>query len=811
MPDTVSLLLIRSGDIETNPGPDSCKDCGRNFTPTSVPVTCMECQGKFCKTTRGSQKTTCIGLTRWKQERALEANRPITCRLCKGESPRKAHPFNEGVTPGRCAMPSCKTKMKIRKGDDFMLCSKCFKQFHITKRECCGLYQKEAKSIDRSKWECLLCRAEEEEMERRTAESNPSETEANYEKVRGKETRLKILQLNIDCLTSKTEELKHRGGGLLIGIKKTIPYKYLNKLSIIGPNDRITESQSIEIPTINGQKVRITNMYVPPYNSPTNGVAGTVNNRRGQEDQGNQRQNDRYFDASKWPKKEYDMICGDINAHSLLWDDSRIGREADIRGKTVEEWIANSDMKTINDGTPTHDNRTTGTGSAPDICMAHTAMISKLEWETKNELSSDHRPIIITYTDCIPIVNSRMQYKWRLKDGDWAKFTEAVEQKIPANYAKKNINKMEKILRKAITKAANKYIRKKKVTENTKCYLTEEIRAEIKKRNTLRKTVAANRDEWIESCKNVAKMIKDEKTNRWKDYLTRINGKSDSREIFRTVRAIDGKYVPRKENEVLEVEGKIYISDRQKAEQFAKTYRKFSKLEKRKEDRKIRKIVRRQWKTSRTMEECEQDLTMKELVDVIQDASMNKASGNDDIPYEMIKRLGSKAREMLLYLINKCWSGVGVPTKWREATIKPLLKEGKDPKDPTSYRPISLTSCLGKIFEKMVANRLIYILENRGILTDNQAGFRPGRCTTDQILKLIQQASDNMHEKPRGRRTIATFFDYSKAYDTVWRDGLLYKMIQYGIQHRFIRYTRHFLSGRKTVVSYNNTNTSQMI
>ena len=94
----------------------------------------------------------------------------------------------------------------------------------------------------------------------------------------------------------------------------------------------------------------------------------------------------------------------------------------------------------------------------------------------------------------------------------------------------------------------------------------------------------------------------------------------------------------RKENEVLEVEGKIYISDRQKAEQFAKTYRKFSKLEKRKEDRKIRKIVRRQWKTSRTMEECEKDLTMKELVDVIRDASMNKASGNDDIPYEKIKR-----------------------------------------------------------------------------------------------------------------------------------------------------------------------------
>ena len=300
--------------------------------------------------------------------------------------------------------------------------------------------------------------------------------------------------------------------------------------------------------------------------------------------------------------------------------------------------IANSDMITINNGTPTHDNRTTGTGSAPDVCIAHTAMMSKLEWETKNELSSDHRPIILTYTDCIPMVNNRVQYKWRLKDGDWAKFTEAVEQKIPAKYDKKNINKVEKILRKAITKAANKYIKKKKVTDSTKCYLTKEIRAEIKKRNTLRKTVAANRDEWIESCKNVAKMIKEKKSNRWKDYLTRINGKSDSREIFRTVRAIDGKYVPRKENEVLEVDGKTYISDRKKAEQFAKTYRKFSKLDKKKDDRKIRKEVRRQWKTSRPLEECEQDLTMKEMVDVIQDASMNKASGSDDISYEMVKK-----------------------------------------------------------------------------------------------------------------------------------------------------------------------------
>ena len=202
---------------------------------------------------------------------------------------------------------------------------------------------------------------------------------------------------------------------------------------------------------------------------------------------------------------------------------------------------------------------------------------------------------------------------------------------------------------------------------------------------------------------------------------------------------------------------------------------------------------------------------MEEMMQAINETNNNKASGSDDIPYEMIKQLGPKALEMLLFLYNRCWSGIGIPSKWREAIIKALLKEGKDPKDPTSYRPISLTSCLGKILEKMVANRLIYILESRVILTNNQTGFRPGRCTTDQILKLVQEASDNIHEKPRGRRTITTFFDYNKAYYSVWRDGLLYKMIECNIPHRFIRYTRHFLSGRKTFVNINNTNSKKFM
>ena len=73
----------------------------------------------------------------------------------------------------------------------------------------------------------------------------------------------------------------------------------------------------------------------------------------------------------------------------------------------------------------------------------------------------------------------------------------------------------------------------------------------------------------------------------------------------------------------------------------------------------------------------------------------------------------------------------------------------------------------------------------------------------DQVLKLVQQASDQLHAKADNTRTLATFFDYEKAYNKVWRDGLIHKMIQMEIPSKFVRYVRHFLSGHNTKVEVN--------
>jgi len=114
-----------------------------------------------------------------------------------------------------------------------------------------------------------------------------------------------------------------------------------------------------------------------------------------------------------------------------------------------------------------------------------------------------------------------------------------------------------------------------------------------------------------------------------------------------------------------------------------------------------------------------------------------------------------------------------------------------------------LAACLGKLLAKITADRLAAFMEDNNLLNPNQAGFRKERCTTDQVLKLVQMASDKIHENEEGTTTLVTFFDFSRAYDKVWREGLLSKMIKIGVPFQFIKYTRNFLSARKTVVEIN--------
>ena len=120
MPDTVSKHLIESGDVETNPGPgEICGICGSGHM--RKPIKCSECLKSYCK-------TDCVG-PRWKTEKLLKQDKPVVCRVCKGEKISKKHPFNEGIKPDKCRADGCK-KRKIPERTDFLFCTHCSRQYY---------------------------------------------------------------------------------------------------------------------------------------------------------------------------------------------------------------------------------------------------------------------------------------------------------------------------------------------------------------------------------------------------------------------------------------------------------------------------------------------------------------------------------------------------------------------------------------------------------------------------------------------------------------------------------------------------------
>ena len=178
------------------------------------------------------------------------------------------------------------------------------------------------------------------------------------------------------------------------------------------------------------------------------------------------------------------------------------------------------------------------------------------------------------------------------------------------------------------------------------------------------------------------------------------------------------------------------------------------------------------------------------------------ATGPDKVAYSMLKHLPRSGMDFLLHIFNLSWSSHSFPSIWKTYSIIAINKMGKPLDSPASFRPISLTSCVSKLFERIILSRLLFFLESNSILSPRQAGFRSGQSTLDQILFLSQSISDGFNKPRPGSRMILSTIDFSKAFDSVWHAALFHKLISAGLPPCFARWTRSFLSDRRASVAY---------
>ena len=170
-------------------------------------------------------------------------------------------------------------------------------------------------------------------------------------------------------------------------------------------------------------------------------------------------------------------------------------------------------------------------------------------------------------------------------------------------------------------------------------------------------------------------------------------------------------------------------------------------------------------------------VTMEELDHAIS-LSSPTSPGEDEILYSMIFNLPRNSKQFLLDILNSFWFSGTSPKSWKISIIVPVLKPLKDSYHPKNYRSIALTSCVSKIYERMVNAQLLWYLESKNLLSNRQFGFRKNRSAIDPLMFLTREIQNTIALR---NQTIAVFFDLEKAYDTTWRGGILMQLVEWGI------------------------------
>ena len=284
------------------------------------------------------------------------------------------------------------------------------------------------------------------------------------------------------------------------------------------------------------------------------------------------------------------------------------------------------------------------------------------------------------------------------------------------------------------------------------------------------------------------KLFKQKKRDSWKNYVSSVNDNTLSQKVWDMIRKITGKNVTSPMHPLKDENGTL-ITDRveiantlgaaiEKSSSSNNYSKESQSIKAQKEKQKIN------FKTNRNLRYNEK-FTMRDLKQSLK-KSNNSSLGPDQIHYEILRHLPIETLHILLDIINETWKSDTFPESLRKALIISIPKPGKDHFNPLNYRPIALTSCICKTVERMVNERLVWYLENNGLLAKQQCGYRANRSTVDHLIRrdaFIQ----NQH-------LVVVFFDLQKAYDTTWKHGILKDLHDMGLRGNLPIFIGNFLS-----------------
>ena len=466
-----------------------------------------------------------------------------------------------------------------------------------------------------------------------------------------------------------------------------------------------------------------------------------------------------------------------------------------------------------------------GTLSHLDIGVASNSLAVKCRWEVLDCCwNSDHLPTQITFAEAPDIEDSQFK-KWNFRKADWESFTQQAKEEITEKLLVPSIQESCKLISSSIEKLAENSIPKTKPVNNSKRmvpFWNEDCDVAVQNKEKSRKKMHDSKTLSDGNLYRKAKaktqyIVKNSKREHWQDYCNTLNDKTKLGAVWRMSKKMAGIKSTTQIANIKEGQN-IQIKNEDKANALARAFAsnssdknytaEFNANRSKLEDDQRRGAAPKTGSdqpadnlVNSTLQAVNEKFSIDELQSAIAQCKNGTAPGEDMITYEMLKHFPPTSLEIILELYNRIWETGLLPKEWKHSIVLPFVKPGKDPSSPDSYRPIALTSALCKIMERMITNRLNWFMESNKLFNPMQTGFRKNKSTLDHIMRLQSEVQNSINH---GQYTAGVFLDFSKAYDMLWKDGLMRKLAKLKISGNIYNFIENFLSDRTFQVKVGN-------
>ena len=608
--------------------------------------------------------------------------------------------------------------------------------------------------------------------------------------------RTKLKLSNMNCITDRNNA---RNRGSVLYLKDKYSLAALDQISAISKD--IDSSWGLVI--INNSRYIVGTVYCKlNYDPAVDEIIAMLNKAKS---------------ISKQLKVKGTILMGDMNARHELWGDNTNNKY----GLNLIKKLNFSEYSIISSNTPTF---LTDTGSSViDLIIVSNNLTDKIEkpkTDEEVELFSGapfrgHLPIITNISGLSP-TNQVRKEKTSLESVDWTAWSSDLETELNSYEHDINNGEDEKhlldVLDTKIDKVTTVHAKKKVITNHSKPYwtprlsrLSQELREKRKKykqRNTDRNKLLLDQ----------AKTQFDEaRKEECQEFILSKTKNMNSAEAAKFWKEFKKLFSPKKDCKVdpLNDGNGGFITDNSDMEkELFSTFFEAKHLQKENFDEEFCQEVHSIYEdiiNDRHIYDDQDDMlnsviTIEEIRKAIKNYDGNgKSADNHEFHPVMFKNFGPKALQLLHKVMNLCLAHAN--WLWQDSEIIFLKKEGKDSyANPGAYRPISITSYLGKLFEKIQATRLEAHYVNKGMLDPDQEGFTKSKNTGRYLNRLNLSV---MSDKKQGKTSICLFVDLEKAFDSTWKEGLIVKLAKDGVKGNFLKLLISFLDKRTVQLKVN--------